>query len=66
MGSATAAYAYLQAQGYISGTSSALVDPNQSCLTWVSSNGNMPPNGGGNAPAVAELDAWAAAGALDN
>jgi len=66
MGSATKAYSYLQSQGYISGTSSPLVDPNLSCLTWVSSGGNMPLSGGSNPQAVSELDAWVAAGALDN
>jgi hypothetical protein len=66
MGTATKAYSYLQGMGYISGTSSPLVDPSQSCLTWVSAGGNMPPNGGSNAQAVSDLDAWAAAGALDN
>jgi hypothetical protein len=66
MGSATSAYSYLSNQGYISGTSSALVDPSQSCLTWVSSGGNMPPGGGSNAQAVTDLNAWVAAGAQDN
>jgi hypothetical protein len=66
MGTATKAYSYLQGMGYISGPGSALVDPSQSCLTWVSAGGNMPPNGGSNPPAVTALDAWAAAGALDN
>jgi hypothetical protein len=66
MGSAPKAYSYLQNQGYISGTTSPLVDPSQSCLTWVNQAGNMPLQGGTNAPAVTELNAWVAAGAQDN
>jgi hypothetical protein len=63
MGSAAKAYSYLSNSGYISGTNSALVQ-NGSCLTWY--NGNMPPGGGSNAQAVKDMDAWAAAGALNN
>ncbi len=37
-----------------------------SCLTWVSSGGNMPPGGGSNPQAVTDMNAWAAAGAQDN
>ncbi len=67
MASASASYAYLQNQGYIDGsTKPPLVDPSQSCLTWVSSGGNMPTSGGSNPAAVTALDAWAAAGAADN
>ncbi len=58
-------YSWLQSKGYISGTSSALVDPNQSCLTWY--GGNMPTNGPSSwSAAVTDMNAWAAAGALDN
>jgi hypothetical protein len=57
-------YTWLKGKGYISGTSSALVDPNQSCLSWY--GGNMPPNGGSNSAAVKAMDAWAAAGAANN
>ncbi len=62
--SASNTYSWLQGKGYISGTSSALVDPNQSCLTWY--GGNMPPSGGQNSAAVNDMNAWAAAGAANN
>jgi hypothetical protein len=57
-------YLWLRSQGYITGASPALVDAAQSCLSWY--GGNMPPGGGDNATAVADMNAWAAAGALDN
>lgn len=63
--SASNLYAWLQNRGYISGASSALVDSNQSCLSWY--GGNMPPSGPtsyGNA--VPDMNAWAAAGAKNN
>jgi hypothetical protein len=51
-------------------SSGALVDSNQSCLTWYNNNANMPPGGTGDpttdAAAVKDMDAWAAAGAKDN
>jgi hypothetical protein len=62
MGTSAKAYSYLS--NYINGTSSPLVSQSQSCLTWF--GGNMPPGGGSNAQAVTDLDAWVAAGALDN
>jgi hypothetical protein len=65
MNSAANSYAWLNTQGYIDGTSSPLVNPAQSCLTWY--GGDMPPGGSPNNPAaVADMNAWAAAGALDN
>jgi hypothetical protein len=64
MNSAGSAYTWLRSQGYIAGTSSALVNPAQSCLAWY--GGNMPPGGTTNAAAVADMNAWAAAGALYN
>ncbi len=65
MSSASKAYTWLKGKGYISGTSSALADPNQSCLSWL--GGNMPPNGpSSNSAATSALSAWAAAGALNN
>jgi hypothetical protein len=65
MGSPATSYTWLQGQGYIGGTASALADPNQSCLAWL--GGNMPPSGtSSNAQAVSDIKAWAAAGALDN
>ncbi len=58
-------YSWLQGKGYISGTSSALVDSNQSCLVWY--GGNMPTSGVSSWPqAVTDMNAWAAAGALNN
>jgi len=66
MASASASYSYLKEKGYINGTSSTLVSPSDSILTWVSSSGYMPPSGGSNAQAAAALNAWVAAGAQDN
>ena len=58
-------YSWLQGKGYISGKNSALVDPNQSCLSWY--GGNMPTNGPSSwSAAVNDMNAWAAAGALNN
>ena len=57
-------YSWLQGKGYISGTSSPLVDSSQSDLSWY--GGNMPPGGGSSSKAVSDMNAWAAAGALDN
>ena len=64
MSSAGGAYTWLKGKGYINGTSSSLVNPSRSDLTWY--GGTMPPGGGSNAQAVADMNAWAAAGALDN
>ena len=58
-------YSWLQGRGYISGKNSALVDPNQSCISWY--GGNMPTSGPSSYPqAVTDMNAWAAAGALNN
>jgi hypothetical protein len=57
-------YSWLSGKGYISGTSSALVDSSQSCLSWY--GGNMPPGGPNDAKAVSDMNAWAAAGAANN
>jgi hypothetical protein len=62
--SATNLYSWLQGRGYISGSSSALVDSSQSCLSWY--GGNMPPSGPNDAKAVSDMNAWAAAGAANN
>jgi hypothetical protein len=63
--SPSSSYSYLRGKGYITGTASPLVDPNQSCLTWY--GGNMPKNATGPQPqAVADMNAWAADGALNN
>lgn len=64
MASATGAYSWLKSQNYISGTSSTLVSTFFSCLSWY--GGNMPPGGRTNQAAVTAMNAWAAAGALDN
>jgi hypothetical protein len=62
--SASNLYNWLKGKGYISGTSSALVDSSQSCLSWY--GGNMPPSGPNDAKAVSDMNAWAAAGAANN
>jgi hypothetical protein len=62
--SATGAYSWLKTQNYINGTSSSLVSAFLSCLSWY--GGNMPPGGRTDATAVTAMNAWAAAGALDN
>jgi hypothetical protein len=56
-------YVWLKSQGYIAGTSSAIAGP-QSCLAWY--GGDMPPGGATNTQGVADLNAWVAAGALQN
>jgi hypothetical protein len=62
--SSNATYLWLRSQGYITGSSPALVSTSQSCLSWY--GGNMPPGGGDDAAAVTDMNAWAAAGALNN
>ncbi len=65
LSSPSAAYSYLQGRGQISGTSSALVNPSYSDLSWF--GGNMPPGGpSSDAKAQSDMQAWAAAGALNN
>jgi hypothetical protein len=64
MTSAKSGYVWLRSQGFLSGSSPLLVDPTLSCLTWY--GGDMPPGGGDNPAAVSDMNAWAAAGALDN
>jgi hypothetical protein len=64
MASARSGYLWLRSQGYISGAAPALVDPTESCLVWY--GGNMPPGGSANPQAVIDMNAWAAAGALDD
>jgi hypothetical protein len=61
MMTASSAYTWLQSQGYISGAASPLVSTTTSCLSWY--GGNMPPDGTINPQAVADMNAWAAAGA---
>jgi hypothetical protein len=64
MSSASGAYSYLKSSGYINGTGSYLVKSG-SCLSWY--GGNMPPGGPRSEPmAVSDMNAWAAAGAMDN
>ena len=63
--SKTNLYSWLKNKGYINGTKSALVDPNQSCLSWY--GGNMPTNGPSSwSQAVSDMNSWAAAGAQNN
>lgn len=67
MSDAPRSYAWLQQRGYINGKSSRLVSASSSCLSWY--GGNMPPKGptGAQLPAaVADMNAWAAAGAPNN
>jgi hypothetical protein len=61
MMSAPSAYSWLQSQDYIAGVNSPLVNPSESCLWWY--GGNMPPDGMSNPAAVADMNAWAQAGA---
>jgi hypothetical protein len=61
MMSAPMAYTWLQSQDYIAGVNSPLVNPSESCLWWY--GGNMPPDGMSNPAAVADMNAWARAGA---
>jgi hypothetical protein len=64
MGSASGSYSWLSSQGYIRGTGSILVVTG-SCLTWY--GGTMPPGGPrSDAQAVSDMNAWAAAGAMNN
>ncbi len=64
MSSASASYAWLASQGYVTGASSLLVLPG-SCLSWY--GGTMPPGGSqSDAQAVSDMNAWAAAGAPNN
>lgn len=62
--SSNGTYLWLRSQGYITGSSPALVSASQSCLSWY--GGNMPPGGADNPAAVADMNAWAAGGALNN
>ncbi|MDP9037439.1 MAG: hypothetical protein M3O50_21790 [Myxococcota bacterium] len=64
MTTSNGAYAWLKGKGYINGTTSNLVNPLTSCLKWY--GGDMPPCGGDDPLAVADMNAWAAAGALNN
>jgi mono/diheme cytochrome c family protein len=62
--SAKGLYSWLQGKGYVGGSSPALTDSNQSCLSWY--GGNMPPSGPSDQKAVSDMNAWAAAGAQNN
>jgi hypothetical protein len=65
MSTAPKAYSWLKQKGYINGTSSALVNPARSCLSWY--GGNMPPQGPSSLPAAkSDMNAWVAAGAQNN
>jgi hypothetical protein len=64
MSSASGSYSWLSGLLYINGTGSLLA-ASGSCLSWY--GGNMPPGGTrSNAQAVADFNAWAAAGAKNN
>jgi hypothetical protein len=65
LNSAEVAYQSLQSIGQINGVSSPIGQAGLSRLTWL--GGDMPPNGPTSAPdAVQAIQAWVAAGALDN
>ncbi|HVW28283.1 MAG TPA: hypothetical protein VHC69_23130 [Polyangiaceae bacterium] len=67
MSNATAAYQWLEQQGYVGGGVTALVDPNFSCLSWF--GGDMPPTAPDKTQsdkAAMEMMMWAMAGGTDN
>jgi len=64
MRDASSAYDWLARRGYIDGTRSALVSPANSCLRWF--GGNMPPQARPAEDATRDLQAWVAAGALED
>ena len=65
MGTASASFSWLQAEGYVGGSNPALDDPSSSCLSWL--GGTMPPGGPTtNKTAQRDLDTWARAGAKNN
>jgi len=65
MSSASGAYSWLKGKGYVGSSSPRLVSSSSSCLSWL--GGNMPPGGPGSEPqAVTDMNAWAAAGGLNN
>ena len=60
-GSASSAFTWIKSKGY---SPAALVDKNQSCLSWF--GGNMPSSGVTSAAATKDFNAWFAAGGLNN
>jgi hypothetical protein len=58
---ASGCFNYVTGRGY---TPALMVDPNQSPFTWF--GGNMPVNGGANAAAAKDFNAWYAAGGKNN
>lgn len=65
MSSPSQAYSWLSGRGQVGGSSPALTDSNNSCLSWY--GGNMPPGGpSSDSTATQQMNAWAAAGGLDN
>jgi hypothetical protein len=65
MDTATKAYSWLQGKHQLPGPNPGLTSTSNSYLTWY--GGNMPPGGSSSEPAaVAQMNAWAAAGALNN
>jgi hypothetical protein len=59
--SASSAFTWIKGKGY---SPAALVDKNQSCLSWF--GGNMPSSGVTSAAAAKDFNAWFAAGGLNN
>jgi hypothetical protein len=64
MGNPKAAYSYLQSMGYVGGANPSLTSTSRSCLSWY--GGNMPLFGPQSAQAVSDMNAWAAAGGMNN
>jgi hypothetical protein len=57
-------YSFLQGQRQMSGSPPTLTSSTGSCLSWY--GGNMPPGFVQSAQAVSQMNAWAAAGAMNN
>jgi hypothetical protein len=65
MGTPSAAFSWLHAQGQLSGPEPAITDPSSSCLSWL--GGDMPPGGPLSDPVVErDFEAWVKAGAKDH
>jgi hypothetical protein len=64
MSSPSASYSWLQSRGQVGSANPGLASASVSCLSWY--GGNMPPFGPQSAQAVADMNAWAAAGGKNN
>jgi hypothetical protein len=65
MGSPRAAFAFLTAEGQLTGPQPAITDSSSSCLSWL--GGDMPPGGPARDPFVdRDLESWVKAGAKNN